>query len=672
MSLFTSPRALAMAVFTLAVFVWPVGLVGQEDGNRYITEADRLFGDGDYEGARELYRRYLDEFGSGPHAAKAAFAIGRCYAEEDRVNEAIAAYNNALQRFGDDPGAPAAYRRLGLAKLEKGYLQEALDAFKTALETATDPALQVDLYHDLAETHYQLGNYRDAVEPFIRLIGHLVDAEKTLDANIKLADCYYRAGDFASAKAILKLQVEKDRTFLSGRPAMTFRWAECLLFTGEYERARDVLMDLLRGYPEELFENHIFMRLGDVEMRLAEMEKDPAKRKALCISAIESYQRLIKKAGLPNLTAAAACRIVECADLGGVDLQEDMNLSSPDELLQQAHSQALDSATMALVLLQLARHRLALRQDLEALDTYNRILKNHWDLALASAVRAEYNQLAHDLMQQAFDGGDFLKVCLIHLNHGQDLRLDGKEKFQIAESYLRVQISSQAEAFFESILRDEEDRELQRKAFLGLARLEVQGKKYNDAVKRLRTFLEREPPEEEREQAMLLLLDSLYSMNDLESLRSFWYEQTSELSTPQTKATCLYLLAVLSNNNSSYDEATSLFERLLNEFSEGIAGNFRIYGYLRETYRSLGDLYYMKKQWERAAAQYEIYIALFGDSQDLSWPLFQIARCRIELGMNRLALAVLQELIRLYPDSAWSREARIIRDELEEKTGGGA
>ena len=631
-----------------------------------------------FDEALALYRAYLAEQPEGSRAAEAAFAAADCLLALGRYSESVDAFNSALQRFKDSPRAAKGYIGLGKAELRLGHLGEATRHFSEAMSTSSSPEIKGEVDALLAEAYYEANRFADAVEPLERLLANGAAAAQRRDNSLRLADCYYRLGEAERAREMLAELLEADPELLSGAPELAFRWGEILYLTGDYDPAGIVLQEVLTDYPSNPVFRHALLRMGDVERVQAEAESDSRRKQSGLVRAIGNYRRLLLETELDRraadttghfLSDVAALRIVQSANAGAFDTAADFGLPPATEMIAGVIERRLSNEITALGRLLLARAHLAAGDRKEALENYRILLTEFGYLDVARAARSEHELVARELLGSAFEQGDYSGYIDIYQNDGADLSLTQEDRMRLAESYYRVQIYDRALDQFSRLSREAESEEMRRRAVIGLARTQAAMGERRDALDSLERFLATNPPPAEREDALLLMLDIHYRLGDAEGLRNWLAERRNELNTPRLRATAVFRLGILAKRAGDSEQATEMLERFLLEFGGGIPGSANIQSYLRDTYLALGDLYYDRGQLRVAAGYYELYIAIFGDSEDISFPLFQSANCRMRLGEKALAVSILKELVRLYPESGWSSQAKLTLAEVEPEAG---
>ncbi len=659
--------------FLLLITVTAAVIAARQADTDTLERAAELYAQQQYEQAIELYREYLSVNPEGPRSAEAAVAIGDCLFAIGRFSGAVEAYSRALERYGESREVVRSLIGLGRAKLALGLGFDAEAHLKDALTRSPSAKQEIEINLLIAQSYYERADYEEAVEPLLLVISSGQSSAEARAASLKLADCYYQLGDYLKAKEAISQLLEREPELMQGKPELAFRWAEILMFNGDYDPAGIVFEDIVVDYPSHRVHKHAILRIGDLERDIGMDLSDPVQRVSQFRKALVHYNKLLLLSQLGRnaadeeslqLSDVALLRIIQTADIAGLDLKNDLAMRPAVELLEEVIQRGVKPEMNALARLLLARNYLKDGDGRRALENY-RIVVNDFDyLEIGGSARSEYEVVARQLMDRSYEEGDFPSFVNIYLRDGSSLSLSQDDKLKLADSYSRVQIFDRAGEIYHELVMQGESTHTKRLATIGLARVRASEGDYGGALSALHEFLELDLSAIEREEALLLVIDVHYRRGDIEDLRSYWQERTGELNTPRLRATAMFRLAMQAKRIGESGEALEMYERFLLEFGDGVPGSAEIYGYLRDAYLALGDLYYDGGQIRMAAGYYELYIALFGDSEDIAFPLFQSANCHARLGEKNLATSIYTELIRLYPDSGWSAQARLNLEEL--------
>jgi TolA-binding protein len=111
----------------------------------------------DYEGVRDLMRKYLELHPNSPRAAEALYQIGTAWRREEHIGKAKEEYRAAIQKFGNNPQARAVEDLfLGLGRLYQGDSEKLdhladLRAMRAAAEASQQEVLAVRTIWALAQ-----------------------------------------------------------------------------------------------------------------------------------------------------------------------------------------------------------------------------------------------------------------------------------------------------------------------------------------------------------------------------------------------------------------------------------------------------------------------------------------------------------------------------------------
>lgn len=143
------------------------------------------------------------------------------------------------------------------------------------------------VFFERAELLRQAGRMQDAIEQYRLILSHHPDSPRIGLALLGLADAYFRQQRYRDAiplyeKGLLQLGTgQREHTHAEGFPDFLIipdarlNLTRSLLMTGQYETARDHLIDLAREYPGEEIGEESRLILGDL---YAQWAKEEAKR----------------------------------------------------------------------------------------------------------------------------------------------------------------------------------------------------------------------------------------------------------------------------------------------------------------------------------------------------------------------------------------------------------
>ena len=207
---------------------------GQRSRDALFWGADCLFQTGDYGGAQRRFRRYLDRYPDGRHAAGAQYALGWTYFRQRQYESAAQAFERFLQEYRQ-PDEDIPYRQ--------------------------------DARMRLADSYYALKQYDDAVEQYRRVEGQGTDY-----ALYQTGEALARAG--RSGEAVRSLQRLVDRyPNSSWKPEALYRIGFIRFQGSEYAAARDAYRQLIQEYADQPVAARAQYGIGDTYYNAGEMSQ---------------------------------------------------------------------------------------------------------------------------------------------------------------------------------------------------------------------------------------------------------------------------------------------------------------------------------------------------------------------------------------------------------------
>lgn len=179
------------------------GQQGDSAAERAFDFADACFIRGEYELAADAYRKYLDQFPTGPHRADAAYRLGEAEYQRRRADDAARAFRLYLDLEPEGELRGRAWFRLGELSHRAERYAEAVEPLERAAATAGEPAIvEAALYYlgDARLRQRQLDQARAALE---RCIAQTESRVYYVLAVIALIDLALERQDTAAAARLL-------------------------------------------------------------------------------------------------------------------------------------------------------------------------------------------------------------------------------------------------------------------------------------------------------------------------------------------------------------------------------------------------------------------------------------------------------------------------------------
>lgn len=209
-----------------------------QSANPSLASADAAMQAGRFADAAQEYEAWLKVH---PYSQEVLLALGTCYVQLARRNEAVATLRRYLKLV---PASAAGHAVLGIALLDGATTAEA----KAELETAVrfNPK-QVDAVEALARVYLSEGKAQEAVS----LLRPLVAPGANDETRALLSDALIKAGQAAAAGAILQRELQANPRSTSRIYAMT-AWAH--LKAGDIAKAAEICERGMRLYPDSEIE----------------------------------------------------------------------------------------------------------------------------------------------------------------------------------------------------------------------------------------------------------------------------------------------------------------------------------------------------------------------------------------------------------------------------------
>lgn len=172
---------------------------GYEFGRNYLSLGSVFFDHGYFEAAEEFFRVATEE---SPSTAEPHYGLGSAYLEQNKLQEARAAFENALQSRASYPGTAArAWNNLGIVDARQGKTEASVENFQKALRIDANYSIALD---NLGNAYRQAKDWDQAQSTFERALK--LDAGDA-EANYGLGMIYAQRSDTQRALAYLKRAV---------------------------------------------------------------------------------------------------------------------------------------------------------------------------------------------------------------------------------------------------------------------------------------------------------------------------------------------------------------------------------------------------------------------------------------------------------------------------------
>lgn len=536
----------------------PQGLTAQE----YYANAERLFVDGKYREAADLYKQLLTDFGQSKEAAEAIRNIrcrhAMCYVHMKKFGDAIEPIQIALQQ--QPPFQTSEIQELqfwlGVANLEEKNFTEAREALEKFLALFPPGAERNPAY---------IQQYRSAMKiPEARI---LIGSAWLLDEKYKEAAAYYesiKAGmipENRSRAVILQLYslLEDDQneaamkvieeeflrmgdliqlvTFQSLTLELGNRWLEA----GEYRKA---ITCLQRVWPSDRLLKHQQARLEDLHRRLQAAEATPkgdpytkfllAQLIQKVKREVENFQKIESFDAALRLRLATAYQAMKRYREAALILEDMLERMPPDKIVERASANLVqawfeaerwpkvaeaakafaakfpDSSSLPMVeyLAGIAAQK-DLRFD-ESIATFDQIQKGDSDFAPRALFMKGFTLLLAEKNQEAIEA--FEKFRKKYPSH----ELGEAAAYWRGMGYSLDKQFEKSRDAMDDCLKKFKDGQYAGNAVFRKAYCAQQLEDYKTSIKELRAFMRAYPGHEETGEARILLGDALMNEGGME------------------------------------------------------------------------------------------------------------------------------------------------------------
>ncbi len=363
--------ALLILAQAVAIFATPAAgmaqaiLVGQGlTAQEYYTNAERLYLDGKYAEAADLYQKFLTDFGQSKEATEAIRSIryrhAMCFVQMKKFSDAIEPLQLALAQHPPFQQSDVQELQfwLGVANMEdKNYpeAREALEKFLTLFPPGAERnpsyAQQFPAAIKIPEARILIGSawlleekYKEAAEYYASLKPGMIPESRSRAVILQL---YALLEDNQNLAAMKLIEEEfprmEDITQLVTFQSLTLELGNRWLEEGEYRKA---IACLQRVWTSDRLLKHQQEKLADLQSRLQAAEASPRGdpyTKFLLTQLIQKVKREIETfQKIPSFDAALRLRLATAYQAmkryreAALILEDMLNRMPPDKIVEQA------------------------------------------------------------------------------------------------------------------------------------------------------------------------------------------------------------------------------------------------------------------------------------------------------------------------------------------------
>lgn len=232
----------------------------------FIKAGDAHLAAGQYEKARDNYRRVTSAYPEHPLAARALYQSGVAGLLAGQPDAARADFTETEKDFPQSEFAPqAALQQAELLKREQKW-DPALEQYRRIAEQYTNAAVQAAATHQQGLILYRIGKWDAALESFRIVSTNWPDALEAPQSLYMCGFCRYELGDTEGALALCQSFIEKypDSVWT---PEVLFWTGEHYYNRGDYAKAQATFLDIAARFPKHELAGEALFRAGSAQLK---------------------------------------------------------------------------------------------------------------------------------------------------------------------------------------------------------------------------------------------------------------------------------------------------------------------------------------------------------------------------------------------------------------------
>ncbi len=513
----------------------------------------------------EKYRGTKGKWSNTDH-----YLLGYSYYKLKDNEKALAQFNKIIG--GKDKVSQNAYYHLGDTYLKLGKKQEAFTAFKNASEMNFEPEIQEDAFYNYAKLSYELGNSFEPVASVLkRFIKEYPNAIHNVEISELLVDSYLNAKNYKEALE----QLESDPVRLAKhqkvyQKVLLFRGQE-LFKLGNYEDAVYLLGKASEIWGSDEISKRAFFWLGESNYRLGKYDV-----------AAEAFQSITLPYQWERLKLSEY-QLGYCY----------FKLKDYDNAIEHFNlfiSQQPSSSYVNDAMVRLADSYFVNADYWKALDAYNKVIKSF----PKGAPYALYQRsLCYGFLRQNDKKIDGLNEFISKYKNSNYL---DDVYYALANVYIAQGKDSKGIANYKKIQTELPDSPLVSKSILKEGLLYYNQDKYDAAIERFKTVVDKFPKTAEALQAVQSARLVYIDKGDPESYADWVNDLDFVKITNEELDMTTYAAAEKPYLDNNLREAITGFEKYLKQFPRGL--------HALQSHFYVAQSYYKTQQPSKSATHY--------------------------------------------------------------------
>jgi len=230
---------------------------------KLFCEGTYSFRTGDYQGALEVFEKFLHSFPQSKMVSSIYLAKADTLYEMGRINDSLSAYRYILDKFsaGRDaaPGGKdaeysdvldKAHYGLAWCYLKKGEFRKAIDEFKNTLKYTNNPVVMVSSQIQIADAYQEAGNFNQALDIYNEILANNPSTVYTDYIQFQIGMAYLKSKKLEESLVALR---NLQKNFPSSKliPQAQYYLAVGYFSQENYQETRALLEDFMKRFPQD-------------------------------------------------------------------------------------------------------------------------------------------------------------------------------------------------------------------------------------------------------------------------------------------------------------------------------------------------------------------------------------------------------------------------------------
>jgi TolA-binding protein len=597
----------------------------KEDETLFV--AKKAFEDGFYDVSQGLLERFLKSFPNTDKKAEVELLIGRCYFQQNKYLDALAAFD----RLSSQPYAKnirdAVCYWIAEVHFKGNSFDKAAEFYKKITEGFPKSTYLASAYYSLGWCQFQQQDYKEALENFQAVEEKFPKEPNAKDAALKIIECLYNLKDYQGLKDKAKAYLKEYAKDVPKQGYLNFYLAEANYYLNDFEEALVAYQKAIASSVDQRMQGLSRLGLGWTYLKL---QKYTEAENALS----EIKEDALEKPSRDALFLARAVLMSETNRLGEATKIYDELVGKTEDpvVLVQAYIGKADA------IYNQADYPAAIKVYKEALDKTEKpdmpaelVDKIHYSLAWAYLKSGEFREAIREFQKIVKQSTDkIIKVSAL---------------CQIGDTYQDSGEFDKAKETYDTILKDYPDTSYSDYVQYQLGLTQLKSGNYDGAAIAFVALQRNYPQTKLLDDATYALGLAYFQRQDYNSSKEAFDKFRVEFADSNLKPQSMYLLGTSFFNLGKYTEAIEVFKEIVRLYS-----NDR--DLTQKAEYEIADCYYQMGDEQEAMNRFKALRSKYPDSTltaEIMWWLGEYYYRRNDL---ELARRYFSSLIQDFPKSS--------------------